>query len=176
MTTFFLITNSQIEKVNQKSFLLFPFKYFQPPKVNIHFSYFTLPTGNWVIVFLSFIFLICCSGCFYVFLTNSPMEGYTLTASRDLIVSIFDLERFESQFGIETYYVIVLYSLILLSLISLYFLMVNPPNNKFFYYLLAFFAFLFPFLLFLLIPLLQYKDYNYFPGFFMNLKHKIPQF
>ena len=160
----------------KNNYFLFPFRYFKPPKVNVKLFFLKLPTGNWLLILLSIIFLICCSGYFFVPLTNSPIKGYTLTEDRDLVISKFDLERYESQFGAETYYVMIIYSIIFFSLLSLYFVIANPPKNNILYGFIAFCGFLFPFSLFLLIPLLQQKDFNYFPGFLMNLKHKIPQF
>lgn len=100
-----------------------------------------------------------------------PFIGFTLNSNRDIVESGFDFERFESQFILETDYVLLLYTLIIGSLFAFYFLMEKKPSKKCFKILLIFVSLSFFPLICLFFPIIWTKDSNYIPSFFMHMKH-----
>ena len=160
-----------------KNILLYPFKkYFYLPNLNIQIKFISWPNNNFIQILFFLTFLICSSGFIYCFVNGSNFYGYSLSETRDIVVSLIELNSFDSQFLLESYIILIFSTFFSLSFFCFYFLFKNNNLTLFKKILFRIGIYLSPLWLFILMTILAEKCTDYWPGFLITNVQKKQKF
>jgi len=147
-----------------------------PPKIGVDFGFIYIPNSTWFHLIVSVSFLFCVSGFMYCIINGANLYGYSLSEVRDIVVSLVELNSFDSQFLLEAYTTFIFGGLLTLSFFAMYHLSSSdtlPQWKIILYRVLAYSSLVW---VLVLIMILNAKCSDYVPGFLPSYVHKKRRF